>query len=368
MVCLRKSEEKRGVNRMVKLFIPGPVDVSEESFKAMGAPMIGHRSKAYAELQAEVVPKLQALMYTKNRVFVGTSSATGWMEGAVRNCVKKKCLNLVCGAFSDRWHKITLANGKKAEKLEVEWGKAIKPEMVDEKLASGEFDSVTLVHNETSTGVMNPVKEIAQVVRKYDDVLLFVDTVSSMGGIKIPVDEIGIDVCLFGTQKDLALPPGLAFCSVSERAFERAKTVENRGEYFDFVIFDEYAKKNNTPATPNISLLRGVNHQLGKWIVGGLENRYARHAEMAEYTRNWMNTNFASFPEKGYESQTLSVATNTRGISVEDLNTKLKAKGMMLGNGYGKIKEKTFRIAHMGETNLEEIKKLLETINEILGL
>ncbi|MBI5158730.1 alanine--glyoxylate aminotransferase family protein [Candidatus Micrarchaeota archaeon] len=353
---------------MVKLFIPGPVDVSEESFKAMSEQMIGHRSKNYAALHGEVVPKLQQLMYTKNRVFIGTSSATGWMEGAVRNCVKKKCLNLVCGAFSERWHTITRDNGKQCEKLEVEWGKAIKPEMVEEKLKTGEFDSVTLVHNETSTGVMNPVKEISEVVRKHDGVLLFVDTVSSMGGAKIPVDELGIDVCLFGTQKDLALPPGLAFCSVSEQAFERAKTVENRGAYFDFIDFDKYAQKNNTPSTPNVSLIRGVNHQLGKWLAEGLDKRYEKHAKMAERVREWGKKNFALFPEPGYESQTLSVMTNTRNISVEDLNTKLKAKGVMIGNGYGKIKEKTFRIAHMGETTLDDINALLAMIDEILGL
>ncbi|MEM4389681.1 MAG: alanine--glyoxylate aminotransferase family protein [Candidatus Micrarchaeia archaeon] len=352
----------------MKLFIPGPVTVAEENYREMCRPMIGHRSKEYAELHAQVVSKLQRLMYTKNRVFIFTSSSTGIMEACARNLVAKKALVLTCGAFSERWHKIFLENGKQADAMAVEWGRANKPDGLAEKLASGEYDVVAVVHNETSTGVMNPVKEIADVVREYPDVLLCVDTVSSMGGVRIPVDEWGIDVCFFGTQKDLGLPPGLAFCSVSDRAMARAETIPNRGAYFDFITMDKYNQKNNTPATPAVSLLFGVNHQLDRMFAQGLERRYAERLEMAKYVRAWAKKNFDLYPEPGYESNTLTVIKNTRGINVGELNEKLRAQGMMISNGYGKIKDVTFRIAHMAETTLDDIKELLERIDAILGL
>jgi predicted phosphoserine aminotransferase len=351
-----------------KLFIPGPTEVRPEILNVLKTPMIGHRSKDFSKLLEEVTPKVQKLFYTEGRVYLSTSSSTGVMEAAVRNCVTKKCLCCVCGAFSDRWEKIAKANGKETERLEVEWGKAIKPDMVNDQLKKGDFDAITLVHNETSTGVMNPLAAIAEVVREYPDVTFLVDAVSSLGGVKIEVDTLGIDVCLAGVQKSLALPPGLAVFSVSERALKKAKEVEMRGYYFDFLVFEKYyADRMQTPTTPVISLIYALNRQMDDILAEGLKQRFARQKEMADYTRGWAEENFGLFAEDGYRSQTLTTVTNTKGISVVELNQELGKHGVVIANGYGKLKEKTFRISHMGDLTLTDIKQLLSWIDEIVG-
>lgn len=353
----------------IKLFIPGPVEVYPEILKEIGRPMVGHRSQQFKDLFADTIPMLQEVLYTKNDVFLSTSSATGLWEACARNLVKKRALSCMCGAFSDRWHQVTLMNGKEADELKVEWGQAITPEMIDERLSTGEYDVLTFVHSETSTGVANPLYEVAEVMKKYPDVMFCVDAVSSMTGMKIEVDKLGIDVCLASVQKAFALPPGLAVCSVSQKALERAESVENRGYYFDFLTFKKSAGKNNTPTTPSIPQIYGLNRQLERMFEEGLEQRFARHREMAKCVRRWAKENgFEVFPPESYASDTLTCIKNTRGINVAELNkTLMETRSAMISNGYGKLKEVTFRIAHMGDTTVDEIKELLEWIDEIIG-
>jgi len=352
-----------------KLFIPGPTHVRDEILEAMATPMIGHRSKDYMELQAEVLPKLQTLLYTHCRVILSTSSSTGLMEGAIRNCVGKRCLNTVCGAFSKRWHEITLANGVPADKLEVEMGQAIMPEMIDDALSEGKYDAVTLVHNETSTGVMNPLAEISEVMKKYPEVCFLVDTVSSMAGVKIEVDKLGIDVCLAGVQKCFAVPPGLAVASLSQKALDRAASVEARGYYFDFLVLVKYMEeRGQTPATPAISQIFALNRQMDDILAEGLDNRWRRHQEMAAFVQDWAREYFALYSDERHLSPTVTNIKNTRGISVANLSSELARRGAMLSNGYGSLKEKCFRIAHMGDLTLEDITWLTQQIEDILGL
>ena len=352
-----------------KLFIPGPVDVTQEAFQAMSVPMIGHRGGEFSKLLEECDVGLKQLMYTGNTILIFPASSTGVMEGAVRNCVKGRCLNVSNGAFSERWHGITKENGKEADMLSFEWGEAPDPKKIDEKLSTGAYDALTLVHNETSTGVAAPMEEIAKVVKKHPEVMFLVDTVSSMGGTKIEVDKLGIDVCLFGVQKCMALPPGLAACSVSDRALEKAATVPFRGHYFDFLAYKKSLEKKQTPTTPPISIMQGLRYQLDRiHNVEGVENRFKRHAEMAEITRKWAKKNFALLPKEQYSSNTVTCVKNTRNVDCNDLKAKLSAKGYVFSTGYGKIADKTFRIAHMGERTVDEVKTYLETIDGILGL
>lgn len=352
-----------------KLFIPGPVEVSKEVLEAMSVEMFGHRMKEFSELYNDTIPMLQEVLYTKNRVLLVTASATGCMEAAVRNLSKKKVLSCMCGAFSDRWYKIATGNGKAADELKVEWGKAIKPEMIDEKLKTGEYDLVTLVLNETSTGVYNPIEQIAEVMKKYPDVLFAVDAVSAMTGVKIETDKLGVDVMLAGVQKCFALPPGLAVMTVSPRAIERAKTVENRGFYFDILDYMKYDEKGQTPSTPSISHINALNVQLKRMLAEGIENRFARHAKMSQMVWDWVEEKgFELFPEKGYESRTVVTIKNTKGLSVADLNKELAKRGKAISNGYGKLKEETFRIGTMGELQPKDIEEVLNDINEIWNI
>ena len=351
-----------------KLFIPGPTHVIDEILEATAMPMIGHRDSLYSDIHGALVPKLQKLLYTEQRVMLSTSSSTGMMEGAIRNCVHNKVLMTNCGAFSKRWAEIAKANGKEVDVIEVDMGQAITPEMVEAKLAEGGFEAVCITHNETSTGVMSPLKEIAEVVKKYPDVLLIVDAVSSMSGAEIRVDEWGLDVVLAGTQKCFALPPGLCVVSVSDRAFAKTKEVENRGYYFDFIVLDKYNQKNQTPATPVISLVNALNVQMDRILAEGVENRFARHAEMAQFVQAWARKHFAIYGDEEYLSQTVTNVHNTKNISVADLNKELAKRGAMISNGYGALKETCFRIAHMGDLQLEDLVWVTGQIEEILGL
>jgi len=354
--------------RHKRLFIPGPTAVSVENLAALSRPQIGHRSAEFAELYAAVVGKLRRLLGTEGPVFLFTSSSTGVWEAAVRNCVARRVLCCMQGAFSDRWLEVAESNGKAADALRVEWGRAIHAERVDRALATGRYDAITVVHNETSTGVMNHLDAIAAVVRKYPEVLLLVDAVSSMAGVAIDVDALGIDVCLAGLQKAFSLPAGLSVATVSPRALERARTIEHRGYYFDFLEMLKYDERNQTPATPAIAQIFALDAQLDAIFAEGPERRYARHAALAEIVQQWARRHFALFAEEGFASPTVTCVANTRGISVAELNRELGRQSAALSNGYGELKERTFRIAHMGDTEEWEIRGLLATIDRILGL
>jgi aspartate aminotransferase-like enzyme len=350
-----------------RLFIPGPTEVRSENLAALAKPQIGHRGDEFKELYTRVVPKLQRLLETKDHVFLFTCSSTGVWEAAIRNTVAESVLCCMQGAFSDRWLKVAETNGKKATPLKVEWGRAITAKMIDDQLATGKFDAITVVHNETSTGVMNRMDEIAAVLRKYPDVMFLVDAVSSMAGVRIPVDEWRIDVCLAGLQKAFALPAGLTVASVSSRALDKAKTVKNRGYYFDFLDMLKYAERGQTPATPAIPQIQALDAQLDDILAETPTGRFERHEALATIVRGWARRHFAVFAEEGYESPTLTCVTNTRGISVAALNKELGKQWVAISNGYGDLKEKTFRIAHMGDTQEWEIRGLLAVIDRILG-
>ena len=243
-----------------------------------------------SDLIGSIEPKLQQVFETKQRVLINASTGTGFMEASIRNTVGKKVLNCVNGAFSTRMRQITEMCGKENEVLEVEWGEAITPELVAEHLASGEFDAVTVAWNETSTGVTSPIKEIGEVVRQApngQDIIYIVDAVSILGGAKVEMDAWDIDVLITSSQKAFALPAGIAFCGVSERAMKKAETVPNRGFYFDFLTLAKYLDKNQTPSTSPISLLYALDKQLDLMLEEGLDNRYARHLTMRDRTHAW---------------------------------------------------------------------------------
>jgi aspartate aminotransferase-like enzyme len=354
---------------MPKLFIPGPIDVSAETFAAMSQPMIGHRGSEFEALYASLQPTLQALAGTTRPVFLSTSSAWGVMEASLRNLVQKKVLTLCCGAFSDKWFDVAKKSGFEAEKIQVEWGEAIDPEAVRAKLAEGGFDAVTFIHNETSTGVMSDLAGVAKVVKSFPDVLFIVDSVSSFSAVPIAMDELGIDVLLAGVQKALALPPGLTVFACSEAAMERAKTQPNRGYYFDFIEFAKNAAANNTPSTPAISLLFGLQYILGEIAKEGLEARFARHASNNRMISDWAEKHgFKHFGPEGRRSVSLSCFHTPEGFDLSAFIKTLKSKhGFVINGGYGKIKGLTFRISNMGNETTATMQELIDAMDEVLG-
>ena len=353
----------------IKLFSPGPVEVSEKTMRAFSKPMIGHRSKDFQALNGAIQPGLQQLFYTKQPVFVSTSSAWGVMEGSIRNLVAKKVLCCMSGAFSDKWLDVAKKCGKQAEALQVEWGQPILAADIDAKLATGEFDAVTLIHNETSTGTMNPLWEIAAVIKKYPDVQFIVDTVSSFTAMKIPFDELGIDLMLAGTQKALALPAGAAVFVCSEKAFAKAATLKDRGYYFDILEFKKNQENQMTPTTPSISHFYALQSKIEDILAEGQDARFARHIENAKLARAWAAKHgFNLFPKAGYESISLTCVANNKNIDVAKLISTLKTKhSCTIDGGYGKIKGTSFRISTMGDESTANIVELLGWLDGCLA-
>ncbi len=354
-----------------KLFIPGPVEVREDVLAKMATPQIGHRTKDASALQRSISDKLRKLMYTENEILLSTSSGSGLMEGAIRSCTRKRAAVFSVGAFGDRWFEMAEANGVPADIFKSELGKETTAKMVDEALATGKYDLITVTHNETSTGIMNPVEEIAAVLKeKYPDVIFCLDCVSSLGGTKIEVDKLGVDICITSTQKCLGLPAGMSICSISQKAVEAAKGVKHRGLYFDLLALYDYIQKKDYqyPSTPSLAHMFALDYQLDRILAEGPEQRFARHLEMAKTTRAWAKKHFEMLAEEKFASNTLTTIKNTRDIDVSDLNKKLGERGFMISNGYGKLKNVTFRIAHMADTQPEELDELLKVIEEILGL
>lgn len=356
----------------VKLHIPGPVEVSEKTFRAFCSPMIGHRGQGFKDLYAKIQPQLQSLLGTQQLVYLSTSSAWGVMEGAIRNLVTKKVLNCMCGAFSDKWLDVSKRCGKEAEGLQVPWGSPIRAAAIEAKLATGQFDALTLIHNETSTGTMSPLGEIAALKRRFPDVMFIVDSVSSMTAVPLKFDELGIDVLLAGTQKAFAMPPGLTVFACSPAALAKAATVRDRGYYFDFVEFQKNAAENMTPSTPSISHVYALASKLEDIFAEGLEARYARHSKLARLTRDWAARHgFNLFPEPGFESETLTCVNNgakpgSRTVDVAKLQKLVKDQGFLIDGGYGKIKGTTFRLSNMGDETEASMNALYAALDSAM--
>lgn len=351
-----------------KLFSPGPVHVSPETFAAMSKTMIGHRGAEFEELYAALQPGLREIFGTTRSIFLSTSSAWGVMEGALRNLARKKVLCLCCGAFSDKWLDIARKCGYEADSLQVEWGDAIDPETVRTKLAEGGFDTVTFIHSETSTGVLNDLEGISKVVKSFPDTMLIVDTVSSLSTVPIDMDALGIDVMLAGVQKALALPPGLALFAVSEAAMERAKSTPNRGYYFDFIEFAKNAEKNNTPSTPCISLLHGLRFILDGIAAEGFETRIARHRKTNTMIREWgARHGFELLAPEGRRSFALNCFKTPENFDLSAFIKALKSKHhFAINGGYGKIKGLTFRISNMGNETRESMQELIDAMDDVM--
>lgn len=348
-----------------RLLIPGPTNVHPDVAAAAMRPMIGHRGPQISELLRATLPRVAALLNTENSVYPLGCSATGAMEAAVRNAAPGPILHLVCGAFSKRWSQIRAACGLDGDEVEVEWGEPILPQAVASALQARNYTAVTLVHNETSTGVLNPLADIGAVMKDHPETLLLVDTVSSMAAVELRLDDWGVDVCLAGTQKAWAMPPGLTLCAVSQRALARSQGAPAKGFYLDWQQHEKSLAKWQTPSTPPISLIQQLQAALDRVDTEGLEARYARHAAMRDRTLAWAAGRFVPFARAGYRSASLS-ALRAGDVDVAKLLSRLAARGIIMGAGYGKTKADVFRVGHMGEWTLADLDAALALIDEEL--
>ncbi len=354
-----------------KLFTPGPIEVPDWVLKEMGKANDTHRSKAYRDMHQSIRENMQKLLSTKNDILIWCNSGSGVMEACIRNLLKDDEWGVcfTCGAFGDRWSQIATSNCKQLDNVKVEWGKGISPELVKKTLETSDkkYSVVFFTLNETSTGILNPLDKIGPIVKKYG-ALLCVDCVSGMAGTLLKVDEWSIDVALASTQKCFSVPPGLAVSSVSDRAFEKAKTVKNRGFYFDMLKLKKKGEGNEHPITPPIPHIRALKAVLEKIIDYGIENYANFHSEKTQMVRDWaLSQGFRLFSEDGYHSQTVvTVLNNEDGPLSGDPEKCAKfveamfQKGCKIVNGYGSLKGKSFRIAPMGWITKEDTIQMLE--------
>jgi aspartate aminotransferase-like enzyme len=354
-----------------RFFLPGPVGVRPEVLARMATPMIGHRVPEMVELMGYIQPRLKTIFGTTRPVYVSASSATGLMEGAVRNGARRHVLALVNGAFSERFYRIALANGLKADALEVPWGQVHTPEVLDDALRRGIYDAVTVVHSETSTGALNPIRELAEVAHKNGDVAILVDSVSGLAGAPLRADEWSLDFVLTGSQKAFAVPPGLAFGVAQESVLERARSKSDRGTYFDFLEFERNLEGNQTPNTPAVSLLFALAEQVEYIVREGIEARWARHAAMAERTYRWVDEMNAQGVKleiaapAGARSPTVTCIRVPTGWTGPKVVEETRRRGFAIATGYGKLKDASFRIGHMGDHSVAGLEELLGVLTDV---
>ena len=357
-----------------RFFLPGPTEVRPEILEAQNAPMIGHRGPDAVRLMETLQAGLRVVFDTERPVFVSSSSATGLMEAAVRNGAARRVLSLVNGAFSARFADIAEACGLEVDRLEVPWGGVHDPEEVAKAVRAGRFEAVTMVHSETSTGALNPIRALAQVVRGAGEALVLVDSVTGVGGAELHADAWGLDFVLTGSQKALALPPGLAFGVASERMMACSRQMAAKGVYFDLVAFEESLAKMQTPNTPALSLMYAAAAQLER--IGGetMERRWARHRAMAERTWAWVDRMAGGrglgvrvMAPEGGRSPTVTAVRMPGGEGAPAVVKAIRERGWTLGSGYGALKEATFRIGHMGDHTVEELDALLVALEEVLA-
>ena len=347
------------------LLIPGPTEVHPDVAAAATTPMVGHRGEHARDLLRDVVTRVQRMIGTRHPVLPLGCSATGAMEASMRNLGGGRVLHLVNGAFAARWSKVRESCGVDGDVLEVGWGEPVRGEQVAEALARTHYDAVTVVHSETSTGVLNPLAEIAEAVRPHADTLFFVDAVTSMAAVPLDLDRNGVDVCFAGSQKALALPPGLTLCSVSERALERARNARGRGFYFDFVRHVEALQAWETPTTPALSLLYQLRAQLDRIDAEGIDARYARHRALQRTVEEWAADRFALVPREGYRSPIVSVL-DAAGLDVGATLAAVRRRGWWIGSGYGETKERCIRVGHLGDIDEATLRRALADLGESL--
>ncbi|MGH7476831.1 MAG: pyridoxal-phosphate-dependent aminotransferase family protein [Longimicrobiales bacterium] len=354
-----------------RFFLPGPTEVRREVLEAMLRPMIGHRVPEMEELMGRIQPRLQKVFQTERPVYVAPASGTGMMEAGVRNGAIRRVLSLTNGAFSERFMKIAEANGLHVEALALEWGEAHTPEMLEEALAGDDFDTVTICHSETSTGALNPINELARVAHEAGDIVVLIDSVSGLSGAPVLTDRWQLDFVLTGSQKSFALPPGLAFGVAQVNVLERAAKQRSRGIYFDFIEYERNILKNQTPNTPAISLLFALDRQLELMLEEGIENRWKRHLAMAQATYGWVAAmrdrghELSILAPEGYRSPTVTTIRCPEGWTGPGVVAAAKGQGFDIASGYGKLRDSTFRIGHMGEHTVAGVGALLDALTDV---
>ena len=353
-------------------FLPGPTEVRREILEAMLHPMLPHRGAAFESLFAQLQAGLRPIFRTARPVYVSSSSATGLMEAAIRCTPPGPVLSLVNGAFSERFAQIARACDRDVTVMNIPWGGIADLNAVETALQARSYAAITVVHSETSTGAITPLPALAKLAHRYDAAIL-VDSVTGLGGTPVETDAWELDFVLTGSQKALALPPGLAFGVASASFIERAATGPSRGLYFDLVEFEQYIHKNQTPNTPALSLLYAAVSQVNDIARETIEARWARHQAMTDATHAWVTTLAAStylpfsvFAAPGQRATTVTAVALPDTLAGDAIVKAVAERGFVIGGGYGQLKQRTFRIGHMGDHTVDGLTRCLDATTDAI--
>ena len=351
-------------------FFPGPTEVRADVLQAMTRPMIPHRGPVFESMYARIQENLRTIFGTTRPVYASSSSATGLMEAAMRCAPAGPVLSLVNGAFSARFAAIARACGREMDTMDITWGETVDFAALEARLSGTAYSTVTVAHSETSTGALTDVRRVTEVAHAHGAVCL-VDSVTGVGGAELRFDDWKLDVALTGSQKALAMPPGLAFAVATEKFIETARTNSGRGLYFDLVEFDAYAQKNQTPNTPAISLFYAADMQLGAIAAEGIASRWERHWTMARRTHEWASALGARhgselhvLAREGHRSPSVTSVTLPSALTSSAVLRAVADRGFTIGSGYGPNKETSVRIGHMGDHTLEGLNRCLAACDD----
>jgi aspartate aminotransferase-like enzyme len=352
------------------LRIPGPTPCPPQTLEAMGRQMINHRGGEFAKILNSVTDKLKQVFQSKGDVFLLTGSGTGGLEAAIVNTLSPgdKVLSISNGVFSERFADIAEQYGAKLTRLNFEWGKAVDLDAVEKALlADGDIKAVLATHNETSTGMTNRLGDISAVVKKFDKLLL-VDAISSLGCINLPTDDWHCDIVVTGSQKGWMVPPGLAMVSVSEKAWQAHVKAKMPRYYWDFSKAKDFLQRGQTPWTPAVSVFFALDVTLDLMLSEGLDHIFARHARVAQITRDGIKSlGLSLFPDEQYASNTVTAVNAADKIDVPKLIQMLREEHeVVISGGQQKLSGKIFRIGHLGLVYEEDIKIVLEALDKIL--
>ena len=353
-------------------FLPGPTEVRREILEAMLRPMVPHRSSAFEDLFARVQAGLKKIFQTERPVFVVPSSGTGMMEAAIRCLDAGRILCLVNGAFSERFAHIAEMCGREVDRYEVPWGQWHDPAALDKYLTESSYCAITVAHSETSTCALNEVRMLSDVAHRHG-VRCLIDSVSGLGGAELKFDNWRLDYVLTGSQKALALPPGLAFSVASEGFMDQARQAKGRGVYFDLVEMEQFALRGQVPSTPSLSLMYALDVQVEAIAREGIESRWQKHFAMAGMTNDWINgclnqdkLDICNIVDAAHRSPTVSTIKLPDGVSSGEFLKKVAARGITVATGYGKLKDETFRIGHMGDHTSTTLQRCLDACRSAL--
>jgi len=354
----------------MQLRTPGPTPCPPQALQAMSKQMINHRGKEFGQILDSVTERLKQVFQTKADVFLLTASGTGGLEAAIVNTLSPddKVLSLTNGVFSNRFADIAEQYGAKVKRLTFEWGEPVSPDTVREALSTdSDIKAVLVTHNETSTGVTNDLKEISSVVKEFEKLLL-VDAVSSLGSIDLPVDDWCCDIVITGSQKGWMAPPGLAMVSVGEEAWKAHDQARMPRYYWDFSKAKDYLQLSQTPWTPAVSICYAVDATLDLMLAEGLPNIFARHARIAQMTRNGVKSlGLSLFAKDSHASNTVTAANAGDKIDVSKLIQILNDEyDVIIAKGQRKLSGKIFRIGHLGLVNETDIEIVLEALAKAL--